>query len=76
MRPTRHWGGSRGITKWEYTRIIDGRITLFEITHDDALKTTTVRVYPGAGWTPPTHDFTLHGLAPQHIGARIHRPAA
>lgn len=75
MRPTLHYGGTLGITKWEYTRHIAGRPVLFEITHDAATRVTTVRTYPGAGWTPPTHDFTIRGLNARHIASRIRRPA-
>lgn len=71
-RPARHWGSTLGVTKWEYTRHIHGRTTLFEITHDAATRTTTVRTYPGAGWTPPSHDFTIHGLTARQIAARVH----
>lgn len=77
LRPTHYWGGSRGVTKWEYTRIIGGLAVFFEITHDAARKVTTVRTYPGAGWTPPSHDFTIYGLTARQIGARVNQqPAA
>ncbi|MFF6781424.1 hypothetical protein [Streptomyces sp. NPDC012510] len=71
-RPTQHWGGSHGVTKWEYTRRIGGRTVLFEITHDTATRTTSVRTYPGAGWTPPSHNFTIRGLTIRQITARVH----
>jgi hypothetical protein len=70
-RPERHYGGGLGVTKWEYSRIVYGRITLFEIIHDGVTNTTTVRTYPGAGWTAPTHDFTIRGLTVRDVAARL-----
>ncbi|WP_200308224.1 hypothetical protein [Streptomyces adelaidensis] len=70
-RPARHYGGTLGIAKWEYTRHIGDRTVLFEITHDPATRTTSIRTYPGAGWTPPSHNFTIRGLTARQITVRI-----
>jgi hypothetical protein len=55
--------GSRvyGVTKLEFTRYIDGAFTLFEVIHDGATQTTTLRTYPRCA-AVVGHEFTFRGL--------------
>lgn len=70
-RPERHFGESRGVTIWTYTRIVGGRVYEFDVTHDAASRETTVRVYPGGGMVPPSHDFSVHGVPKAEIGRQV-----
>lgn len=70
-RPARHFGGSRGVTIWTFTRIIGGRLYAFDVTHDAAARETTVRVYLGGGMVSPSHDFLVHGVPKSEIGRQV-----
>jgi hypothetical protein len=72
-RPERHFGGSRGVTIWTYSRIIGQRLIEVDVTHDAAARETTIRVYPGGGMVPPSHDFTVRGVSKGEIGRQVYQ---
>lgn len=72
-RPERHFGGTLGVTIWTYSRLIGRRLVEFDITHDGATGETTVRVYPGGGLVPPSHDFSVRGLSKHEIGRLVYQ---
>ncbi|WP_326581861.1 hypothetical protein OIE69_44355 (plasmid) [Actinacidiphila glaucinigra] len=75
-RPERHYGLSRGVTKWTWTRILGRRITAFEITHDAATNTAVLRVYPNDG-AVCSRELTVNGVKARQIGRLVYRdPAA
>ncbi|MFE4304814.1 hypothetical protein ACFRR6_01860 [Streptomyces sp. NPDC056891] len=72
LRPERHFGGSRGVTIWTYSRTLNGRHVEIDITHDAVTRTTVLRVYPWGGATT-AREVTLHHLTRGDVGRLVYR---
>jgi hypothetical protein len=71
----RRGGPIYGLAKFEFTRRTAAGFTLFEVIHDGATRTTTLRTYPGCASTVG-HAFTVKGLHMDDVRRLVFRRRA